>query len=374
MVNENGCASAAEASVTVKATGAPQFVFKTMDGTETHEFTADNTFQTFQYKWMVGGECNEEDLLVYVEYDIYYNDEILFMNNIDSFFCIQDVTNSIYQTSNVQWNTSNEFYYLDNNGIQQYDISYYLGAKPSTPVEMSLYNQYGNHFPFSTIVHGHFTTSNYYDDLWMHFLRNREITQTVAPFKRPGDYKFVFRLYQTDRPNNYQNSHTDYNGTISPDGYTYGPYPAPAIGGGGFYGDISGNPATLTLLAIDSITITYTGLEIDTCNLPVTAPALAPDVTVDASKIAPDMEVWPNPAPAITTTLKARVHNMSGEATVTLTNLSGKQLYADKINIDSDNYYFEFGVNNLSVGTYVMTVRTGDAIITKKVVVSALAQ
>ena len=86
------------------------------------------------------------------------------------------------------------------------------------------------------------------------------------------------------------------------------------------------------------------------------------------------MEVWPNPAPAITTTLKARVHNMSGEATVTLTNLSGKQLYADKINIDNDNYYFEFGVNNLSVGTHVMTVRTGDAIITKKVVVSALAQ
>ena len=374
VVDENGCASAAEASVTVKATGAPQFVFKTMDGTETHEFTADDTYETFKYIWMVGGECNNEDLLVYVEYDIYYNDEILHMNNIDSFFCIQDVTNSIYQSSNVQWNTSNEFYYRDNNGIQQYDISYYLGAKPSTVTEMSLYNQYGNHFPFSTIVHGGFTTSNYYDDLWMHFLRNREITQTVAPFKQPGDYKFVFRLYQTDRPNNYQNSHTDVDGTVCPEGYTGGQHPAPAIGGGGFYGSISGTPATLTLLAIDSITITYTGLTIDSCNVPATAPALAPDVTVESSKIVPDMEVWPNPAPAITTTLKARVHNMSGEATVTLTNLSGKQLYADKINIDNDNYYFEFGVNNLSVGTYVMTVRTGDAIITKKVVVSALAQ
>jgi len=95
---------------------------------------------------------------------------------------------------------------------------------------------------------------------------------------------------------------------------------------------------------------------------------------VDASEVAPDMEVWPNPAPAITTTLKARVHNMSGEATVTLTSLSGTQIYAGKTFIDNDNYYFEFGVNNLSVGSYILTVRTGDAIITKKVVVSSLAQ
>ena len=65
---------------------------------------------------------------------------------------------------------------------------------------------------------------------------------------------------------------------------------------------------------------------------------------------------------------------MSGDATVTLNSLSGTQIYAGKTYIDSDNYYFEFDVNNLSVGSYILTVRTNDAIITKKVVVSALAR
>ncbi len=372
VVDADGCASSTDGSVTVKATGAPGFTFKTIeDGTETHEFEA-ATGEQFQYIWMVGGECNEEDLLVYVEYDIYYEGELLNLGNLNQYFCIQNVSDETYGGgSNVEWNTSNAFNYLDNNGNNAYDISFYLGA---TPEAENGYNHYGNHFPYSTIVHA-FTTSNYYDDVWMHFLRGREITQTIAPFKQEGEYKIVFRLYKTNRThNNYQNSHTDVNGTVCADGYTYGPHPAPAIGGTGFNAKIAGVPATLTLLAIDSITVGVTGPEVVEC-VPVTsAPELAPAITMDATEIAPDMEVWPNPAPAITTTLKARVHNMSGEATVTLTSLSGTQIYAGNTFIDDDNYYFEFGVNNLSVGTYVLTVRTGDAIITKKVVVSSLAR
>ena len=367
VVDENGCASTVDGSVTVKATGAPQFTFMTMDGTETHQFEA-HAGDLFPYIWMVGGECNNEDLLVYVEYDIYYNNELLTLNNLNEYFCIQNT--DINSASNVEWNTSNSFVYYDNNNNYQFDLSYYLGASANVA---NNYNPYGNHFPYSTIVHGGFTTSNYYDDLWMHFLRNREITQTVAPMKLPGEYKIVFRLYQTNRPNNYQNSHTDVDGVICPEGYTYGQHPAAAIGGGGFNTISQGQDPILTLLAIDSITIDVTGAELVEC-VPATAPALAPGLTVDAGKIAPEMEVWPNPAPAITTTLKARVHNMSGDATVTLNSLSGTQIYAGKTYIDSDNYYFEFDVNNLSVGSYILTVRTNDAIITKKVVVSALAR
>ena len=99
-------------------------------------------------------------------------------------------------------------------------------------------------------------------------------------------------------------------------------------------------------------------------------------MTVDETEIAPDMEVWPNPAPAITTTLKARVHNMSGEATVTLNTLSGTLVYSGKeyfTNENSAGDYFQFDVVNLNVGTYIMTVRTSDAIITKKVIVTSLA-
>jgi len=362
-VDEFGCASSADGTATIKVTSAPQFTFTTLDGTETHEFDA-NTGERYQYIWMVGGDCNEEDLLVYVEYDIYYEGELLTLDNISSYFCIQ---NSSANGTNRQWNTSNSLLFYDSDNQPVSNTSYYLGA---TPNEFSLYNYYGNHFPYSSLIHN-YTTSNYYDDLWMHFLRNREVTQTVAPFKLSGDYKFVFRLYQTNRPNNFQNIHTDVDGTISADGYTDNGYPA--LGGAGFNTDFAdGTHPTLTLLALDSIMIHVDGPEF-VC-APVTAPELAPNLTVDEANVAPDMEVWPNPAPAITTTLKARVHNMSGEATVTLTSLSGTQIYAGKTFIDNDNYYFEFGVNNLSVGSYILTVRTGDAIITKKVVVSSLAQ
>ena len=362
-VDEFGCASSADGSATIKVTSAPQFTFMTLDGTETHEFEA-NTGEQYKYIWMVGGDCNEEDLLVYVEYDIYYEGELLTLNNISSHFCIQ---NTSANGTNRQWNTSNSLLFYDSDNEPISNTSYYLGA---TPNDFNIYNYYGNHFPYSSLVHN-YPTSNYYDDLWMHFLRNREITQTVAPFKQDGDYKFVFRLFKTNRPNNFQNilSDLDVDGTICPDGYTDNGYPA--LGGTGFNTNFAdGTEPTLTLLALDSIMIHVQGPEYD-CT-PVTSPELAPNVTVEEANVAPDMEVWPNPAPAITTTLKARVHNMSGEATVTLTTLGGTQVYSGKTFIDSDNYYFEFGVNNLSVGTYIMTVRTGDAIINKKVVVSSL--
>ena len=371
VVDANGCASTVDGSVTVKATGAPEFIFKTLDGTETHLFEDANMGEQFQYIWMVGGDCNAEDLLVYVEYDIYYEDQLLNLNNIGDYFCIQ---NSSANGTNREWNTANALRFKDSDGRWIYNISYYLGATPGTPEEMHMYNYYGNHFPYSSLVHN-YPTSNYYDDLWMHFLRDREITQTVAPFRHGGDYKLVFRLYQTNRPNNFQNIHTDTHGVICPEGETNNHYPA--LGGSGFNTDFAdGTPPTLTLLAIDSIIIRVAGeegLEF-VCNPTEAAPSLAPEFTVDESKIAPDMEVWPNPAPAITTTLKARVHNMGGqEATVTLTTLRGTQVYSGNYFIDNDNYQFEFGVNNLNVGTYILTVRSSDAIITKKVVVTSLA-
>ncbi len=132
-----------------------------------------------------------------------------------------------------------------------------------------------------------------------------------------------------------------------------------------------------TLLAIDSITIHVGGPNLapstSTTDEETVAPEMAPVIT-DVETVAPDMEVWPNPAPAVETTLKARVHNMSGNATVTLTSLAGKQVYNGKIFIDNDNYYFEFNVNSLSVGSYIMTVRTDTDVITKKVIVSRLAK
>ena len=61
---------------------------------------------------------------------------------------------------------------------------------------------------------------------------------------------------------------------------------------------------------------------------------------------------------------------MRGNATVTINNFSGKQVYSGEIFIDRDGYYFEADVNSLSVGAYIMTVRTQDAVVTKKLVVT----
>ena len=139
----------------------------------------------------------------------------------------------------------------------------------------------------------------------------------------------------------------------------------------------TGNP-TLTLLISDSIIINVTGENMVPSTTPgeemTVTPEVAPQLAMEDAVIVPDMEVWPNPAPAVTTTLKARVHNLNGDATVTLTTLTGKQVYNGKIFINNDNYYFEFNVNSLSVGSYIMTVRTATDVITKKVIVTTLAR
>ena len=372
--NANGCSSSSATDASVIVSALPGFTFKTLpEKTETHDFEA-TTGQSFRYIWMVNNDCDDADKLVYVEYEFYRNGQKLELapqetnlsdNHIQKYICTQ-YTNYNGQPQ-YKWNTKNIISFLrpiTNTTTQlRIDSSYYFGAVANV---QSNNTYYGNHYPYTTFGLTDGANSSYYDDLWMHFLANREVTQEIAPFAMEGNYTIVFKLYQATDPYNYQFPFVnDMGNPVCAEGLNN--YGVPAIGGRFF------NASDTTLLITDSIHINVTGLEYD-CNPPAATPALASELTVDESIIAPDMEVWPNPAPAITTTLKARVHNMSGEATVTLSTLGGHNVYSGKINIDSDSYYFEVGVNNLSVGTYIMTVRNGDAIITKKVVVTSLSR
>ena len=183
---------------------------------------------------------------------------------------------------------------------------------------------------------------------------------------RSGEYKVVYRLMSTSHylPLNHYYSPTCAN--ISDLYY---------MGG---HGSLTSGYVRNELVR-DSIIINVTGTSILPSTVGgdeevVTTPEVAPALNVAETEVAPDMEVWPNPAPAVTTTLKARVHNLSGDATVTLTNLMGKQVYTGNIFIDNDNFYFEFNVNSLAIGSYIMTVRTATDVITKKVIVTALAR
>ena len=381
-VDENNCMTSEPGSASVVISNSVGFIFTDMEGHVTNEFSS-STGEGLQYIWMVNDECLKNDTLVWVEYE-FYRDGVALTNrspydhhtpltasHIENYISTQTVSES--GVSLPVWITKNEmdFTVLNSGGStsNMHDVSYYFGASGYSDSDFpGVNNYYGNHFPYSNL--SFLTTTNYYDDLWMHFLAQRPVTQTIAPFLSGGEYTVIFKLYSTSYRDNWQNPHIDQADGWSVAENTISPRAIDPNGniliGGHWYAR-----GEVCLLAVDSIHITVEGPDYEPETLPG-APELAPDITVDASEIAPDMEVWPNPAPAITTTLKARVHNMSGEATVTLTTLGGTQVYADNLYIDNDNFYFEFGVNNLSVGSYIMTVRTGDAIVTKKVVVTSL--
>ena len=385
-VDENGCVTSEAGSASVVISNSVGFIFTDMSGNVTNDFTT-STGEGLQYIWKVNDECLKNDTLVWVEYEFYRNGVALTnrspydnhtpltASHIENY--ISTVTVGAGGASSFIWNTKNEmdFQVLNPGGsvTPMHDESYYFGASGYSAEDFpSANNYYGNHFPYSNL--SFLTTTNYYDDLWMHFLAQRPVTQTIAPFLSGGEYTVIFKLYATTYRDNWQNPHADQaegwsiaENTISP--RAIDPNGGILIGGHWY---AKGTP---TLLAVDSIHISVDGPDYEPETLPG-APELSPNLTVDETEIAPDMEVWPNPAPAITTTLKARVHNMSGEATVTLNTLSGTQVYSGKAyltNENPDGDYFQFDVVNLNVGTYILTVRTSDAIITKKVIVTSLA-
>ena len=363
--NYNGCESTTMENVsvdmydstviTIKVTSDPQFIFTNTDNVRTHEFEA-VTGTGLQYTWMIDDRCYDPDQLVYVEYDIYFKGE-----NDDDYVLIQNEQIGQYlytQTFADMNNFGNITSYVTSN-----TFSWYSGDCNTLLTNTSYYNfavanptsaTAGNHFPNTNIG---LTNTNVYDDLWMHFLAGRPVTKNFVPFRLHGDYKVVYRLYSTQHANDFghlycaDDDHSDLS--------------APTVGG---QNALVGN--TMVQIAIDSINIHVTGEDNPlTINNDV-APELAPSISTEENVIAPEMEVWPNPAPSIVTTFKARVHNMSGDATVTITNFAGKQVYSGSMYIDSDNYYFEADVNSLAVGAYIMTVRTNDAVVTKKLVVT----
>ena len=353
----NGCVGSTTTNAVVKVTTNPEFIFRDMAGNETHEFTAttgddDNDNIGLQYTWQVGVDCFAPDSLVFVEYDIYFNGELISNATIGEYLATVTTTPTVGDAQ--QYVTTNTFDWYATDGNHRVNTSLYNYAVANPDVATA-----GNHFPNTNLGLG--TGHDIFDDLWLSFLAPRQVTKTIVPFRQAGEYKIVYRLKSTSH---YQQLN-----------YYYSPTGAPIselIPMGGHNALNSG--ATIELLAMDSVTIHVTGPNYSPVTSSDVLPEVTPGLVVDETQVSPDMEVWPNPAPAVTTTLKARVHNMAGEANVTLTSLSGKQVYNGKTFIDNDNYYFEFDVNSLSVGSYILTVRTNDAIVTKKVIVTVLAR
>ena len=360
VTDDHGCVGTSSTPAIVRVTNGPSFIFADMAGNETHNFSLADTGAALQYTWRIGDQCYDENPLVYVEYDIYHNDTLIANNKIGSY--LKTKTAGAIGMPGSPYVTSNELSWCANHGVSRSQTIYYNYATANPTAANT-----GNHFPYSTLNEG--SGHDYFDCLFFNFLARRSstnpednaVTATINPFRVSGEYKVVYRLMATDITNRlyYYYSPDCVDGVLD----TIGSKMA-----------LNGN---VWQLAIDSIQIHIGGnattISADVNEEEAAAPELAPVVS-DVDAIVPDMEVWPNPAPAVETTLKARVHNMSGNATVTLTSLTGKQVYSGDVYIDNDNYYFEFNVNNLSVGSYIMTVRTDADVITKKVIVARLAK
>jgi hypothetical protein len=346
----HGCTGTSSNQVEVSVTDQAAFVFFNENGSENtaHEYTVNNG-GGLNYGWMISTECSNYDTLVYVEYDIYYEGQLISNDYIGEYFYTGTYIND-YGASK-PYISSNTFSWFSGNGTPLSNTSYYNHAVANPNVATN-----GNHFPNTNLGFSH---NAVYDDLWLRFLGDRQVDATLVPFRLNGDYKIVYRLYSTSHADDFEDVYTEDN--IEHDNYGQQSHL------GGQNGLING--AVRKMLAIDSITIHVSNVVAEPV-ADVPAPELAPAINTQEAVIVPEMEVWPNPAPSIITTFKARVYNMSGDATVTITNFQGKQVYNGNLYIDSDNFYFEADVNSLAVGAYIMTVRTNDAVVTKKLVVT----
>ena len=368
VTDEHGCSGTSETSLPVRVTDRPEFIFYNADGSvnTAHYYEAEtgNTASTvgLNYGWMINTNCAIEDKLVYVEFDYYYNGvKIADNTTIGQYLATQTQTDVYgitypYVTAlTFSWLNGDQSPHQPNTSLYNFSI-----ANPNVSTA-------GNHFPNTNLG---LSNTNVYDDLWMHFIGDRKVDATIVPFRLNGEYKVVYRLYSTTHEDDFENLY--YENSHHMDDNYYGQ--TLHLGGQNAF---TNNP-TITLLISDSIIINVTGENMVPSTTPgeemTVTPEVAPQLAMEDAVIVPDMEVWPNPAPAVTTTLKARVHNLAGEANVTLTTLGGQRVYDGKIFIDNDNYYFEFNVNSLSVGSYIMTVRTATDVITKKVIVTTLAR
>ena len=358
MVNESGDPFS-ESVLTVKVSNLPQFIFYDKDGNKTHRIDAADGNAFTKYYWEVDKHCPNEDILVWVDFTIYHNDTLIANDYIGEYINTQELA-SVTGSSVNYWTHSDSIHWSPGSWTptttqpDYHKVFRYNASIPSTNANNTATT---NHFPNASMFTGN---TNVYKDVYLYFLDDIDtVKKLIAPFRIAGEYKIVYRLHATDNHNIFMNPYYNHE------------YEEAMIVGG--QNPFMGNK---WLLAIDSIYIDVENPYIPSNNPSeelVTNPELAPGLNLEET-VAPDMEVWPNPAPAVETTLKARVHNMNGNATVTLTNLTGKTVYVGETYIDNDNFYFEFNVTGLTVGSYIMTVRTDADIVTKKVIVARLAR
>lgn len=318
--------------VTIKVTDKPRFIFKDAANVETHFIDGVETNNgNTRYSWQVYNPCYNEDTLVYVTFDIYFNGELIADDQIGEYITNQALNSHQY------WNTSDSINWTYYTGTPMHYTTYFASAQAGVS------STYANHYPNSNLN----MSSGIYDDFYLHFLADRPVYKTIRPFRRAGEYKIVYKLWETsnvDRYASYYNNGTD-NMYV-----------------GGYNAMIAS--AIRDIIAMDSITITVTGDDASVFT-PV-APVVAPQSQANASE--PVVKVYPNPA---IDEVNAEIKGIAGNTTIQIVNLAGKVVAEEVVNIPANGIYkYTRTVNEFTPGVYFMYIKNETATLSKKLVVT----
>ena len=339
-------------SVTVEATDAPRFIFKAVNGTTTHRLpsmtTSTSLADKINYTWQVNAPCAGGDELVFVTFDFYHNGRLIPNDSIGVYFLEEKSgmganfqkwmsTDSIAWLSYATGNPSNPGMHSMNSVIR-YDFAQ---ANYGNTQEM------GNHYPVKKLAGG----NDNYDDVYLHFLNKRPVTKTVSPAMKAGEYKIIYRLIATDRYNLnndlYFNEDTARNLKI------------------GGYNSIASN-ANLTELVVDTLKFTVTGEDLQYTPTPAVEPEPEPIFNNTADE--PTVKVYPNPTSG---DVYANIEGFEGAAIVRIVTLAGKVVSEETVTTTKNaSVIYSRTTADLTPGVYFLTVQSGEAKISKKLVVT----
>jgi hypothetical protein len=332
-------------SLTVEATDAPRFIFKDVNGTTTHRLpdatTSTDMANKFNYTWMVSAPCSGGDELVFVTFDFYHDGQLISNDSIGVYFKEEEQGMGVnYQkwmsTDYIEWLT-----YSPNSHLTNAETRYDFAQASNTNTL-----QMGNHFPNKNLAGGNFI----YDDVYLHFLNNRPVSKTVSPAMKAGEYKIVYRLISTSRVN--------LNGDLY---YNVDSARNLTIGG---YNSIASN-ATLTELVVDTLKFTVTGEDLHYTPSPAVEPEPEPILNVVDE---PTVKVYPNPTSG---DVNANIEGFEGAAVVRIVTLAGKVVSEETVSTTKGaSFIYSRTTADLTPGVYFLTVQSGDAKVSKKLVVT----
>lgn len=330
----------ADDAVTVEVTNKPRFIF-TAGGNVTRHTTATTADPMNVHTWMINNPCYNPDTLVYVEMRYYYNGQLIPEDELTSY--ITEMTTS-QNGATVQYTTADAMSWLSGDEHNRSYTNYYF---TSMPVDGSALD--GTHFPHNSLGLGGATYV--YDCLYLHFLGNRPVTETINQFRRPGNYTVQYTLYSV--------SGAAINGQLYHNTEDTANY------------NLGGHNALLpiyerTILAVDSFVIAVSGEELASAAAAPVAPELAP-VAPNASSAS--MNVYPNPA---SDNINVNISGVTGETTIRIANLAGVTVVAPvTVNIPAEaEYIYRTSISNLASGIYFIYVQGENATISRKLVVT----